>query len=83
MYKKFRWKYDADNRRKAITRKIKSILKEEPILPENLLRGYYTDFIFTTPSGGSYRFYYAGGDTPRGGIYYLISTEKVASDQIK
>jgi hypothetical protein len=76
MEKKFRWKPDFDlGRRNLITKKIKSILKEEPILPENLFRGYYTDFEFKTPSGGSYRFYYAGGDTAKGGIYYLISTK--------
>ena len=76
MEKKFRWKPDYDlGRRKSITKKIKSILKEEPILPESLITGYYTDFVFTVPSGGSYRFYYAGGDTPKGGIYYIVSTK--------
>jgi len=72
---KFRWKVNADDRRKSITRKIKSLLKEEPILPDQLLKGYTTDFIFTVPSGGKYRFYYAGGDTPRGGIFVLTSVE--------
>ena len=69
---RFRWKCNADNRRKSVTRKIKSLLKEEPILPAELMRGYFTDFKFTVPSGGKYRFYYAGGDTPRGGVYYLV-----------
>ena len=69
---RFRWKCNADNRRKSVTRKIKSLLKEEPILPAELMKGYSTDFEFTVPSGGKYRFYYAGGDTPRGGVYYLV-----------
>ena len=72
---KFRWKCNADNRRKAVARKIKSLLKEEPILPERLMKGYYTDFVFQTTSGNEYRFYYAGGDTPRGGIYFLVPTK--------
>ena len=72
---KFRWKCNADHRRKSVTRKIKSLLKEEPLLPDKLLKGYYTDFTFTVPSGGKYRFYYAGGDTPRGGIYFLTPVE--------
>ena len=76
MEKKFRWKPDYDKgRRTLLTKKIKSILKEEPILPENLFRGYYTDFIFSTQSGESYRLYYAGGDTSKGGIYYLITVK--------
>jgi len=71
MIKKFRWKPDYDlGRRNLITKKIKSILKEEPVLPEDLFKGYYTDFIFKVPSG-SYRFYYAGGDTSKGGIYFI------------
>jgi hypothetical protein len=73
---KFRWKpnYDID-RRKLITRKIKSKLKETPTLPDNLMRGYYTDFHFTVPSGGMYRFFYAGGDTSKGGIYYIVEVD--------
>jgi len=39
------------------------------------MKGYFTDFEFTVPSGGKYRFYYAGGDTPRGGVYYLVPIE--------
>ena len=46
------------------------MLKEEPTLPDNLFVGYNTDFRFTTQSG-TYRFHYAGGDTPKGGIYYI------------
>jgi len=72
---RFRWKCNADNRRKSVTRKIKSLLKEEPILPESLVRGYSTDFHFTVPSGGKYRFFYAGGDTPRGGVFYLVTVD--------
>ena len=72
MQLKFRWKCNADDRRKSITRKIKSLLKEEPTLPNNLFVNYNTDFIFTTQSG-TYRFRYAGGDTPKGGIYYITS----------
>jgi hypothetical protein len=79
---KFRWKYDADNRRKAVTRKIKSILKETPTLPNNLMRGYYTDFHFTVPSGGTYRFFYAGGDTPKGGIYHLVEVDGIEHNKI-
>jgi hypothetical protein len=75
MEKKFRWKYDADNRRAALRKKIKSILKEDPTLPDNLFKGYFTDFIFTVPSGGRYHFFYAGGDTPKGGIYFLKSVK--------
>ena len=71
---KFRWKVNADDRRKSITRKIKSLLKEEPTLPDNLFVGYTTDFQFTTQSG-KYRFYYAGGDTPKGGIFYIVSAK--------
>jgi hypothetical protein len=72
---RFRWKCNADNRRKSVTRKIKSLLKEEPILPESLVHEYSTDFIFTVPSGSKYRFFYAGGDTPRGGIFYLVTVD--------
>jgi hypothetical protein len=79
---KFRWKYDVDNRRKAITRKIKSLLKETPTLPDNLLRGYYTDFHFTIPSGGMYRFFYAGDDTSKGGIYHLIEVDGTINNKL-
>ncbi len=69
---KFRWKCNADDRRRAVTQKIRSLLKEDPILPERLTKGYHTDFIFQTTSGKEYRFYYAGGDTPKGGVYFLV-----------
>jgi len=73
---KFRWKPNYDNdRRKLLTRKIKSKLKETPTLPDNLFRGYYTDFVFTVPSGGTYRFFYAGDDTSKGGLYYIIEVD--------
>lgn len=73
---KFRWKCNADDRRKAVARKIKALLKEEPTLPEKLMKGYRTDFTFSIASGKEYRFFYAGGDTPKGGIYYLLPIEE-------
>lgn len=70
---KFRWKCDNDNKRAAISKKIKSVLKlkSAPVLPENLNGMYGTNFCFELPTG-VYRFAYMGGDTPKGGIYLII-----------
>ena len=70
---KFRWMINADkDRRVQIAKKIKSKLKLAtlPELPAKLIRGYGTDFEFNV-GGQEYRFYYAGHDTPKGGIFVI------------
>lgn len=63
--------------RVSITKKIKSLLKKDPELPQTLKKNSgssgmpRTDFEFSVPTGEKYRFYYAGGDNPKGGLYYI------------